>query len=223
MVQIDVKELDRILQFLKVLADKSRFRLLALLSEREYTVKELAEELGLKEPTVSWHLTMLRNNNMVDMRQEGTSHYYRLAQEGVHALLKDLKSRAGAEEAQETEDEYEKHILNTFFQRASVEQVKLPEGTFEVTHHRLKEIPTQRKKQLIVLRRLAQEFEPGRHYTEKEVSAILKGFHPDFATLRRYLVDNKLMIRANSIYWRNQEALKESSNTASSRPDPEAS
>ena len=208
MVQIDVKELDRIMQFLKVLADKSRFRLLALLSEREYTVKELAEILELKEPTVSWHLTMLRNNNMVEMRQEGTSHHYRLAQEGVHALLKELKTKAGAEEAQETEDEYEKHILNTFFQRASIEQVKLQEGTFEVVHHRLKEIPTQRKKQVIVLRRLAQEFESGRHYTEKEVNAILKGFHPDFATLRRYLVDNKLMTRANSIYWRSEEALK---------------
>src|SRR5579862_716273 len=93
MVQVDDREMEQIVQFLKVLADRSRFRLLALLSEREYTVKELAAELGVTEPTVSWHVTMLRNHEMVDMRQEGTSHYYRLKQEGVHTLLKELKAK----------------------------------------------------------------------------------------------------------------------------------
>ena len=207
MVQIDAQELERILQFLKVLADKSRFRLLALLSEREYTVKELAEILELKEPTISWHLTMLRNNDIVDMRQEGTSHYYHLKQEGVHTLLKDLKTKAASEEAQDTEDAYERHILTTFFQPAGTREFKLPDRTVEIVQHRLKEIPTQRKKQVVVLRRLAQEFEPGRRYTEKEVNEILKGFHPDFATLRRYLVDNKLMARENSIYWRSEAGI----------------
>ena len=204
MVQINDAEMEKIVNFLKVMADKSRFRLLALLSEREYTVKELAAELGLKEPTVSWHLTMLRNHDVVDLRQEGTSHFYRLKQEGVHTLLKDLKTKVQEEVSQEDGDDYERHILNTFFQKEGVREIKLEDRTIQVVQHRLKEIPTQRKKQVIVLRRLAQEFEPGVHYTEKEVNEILKRYHSDFATLRRYLVDNKLMDRDTRLYWRRE-------------------
>jgi DNA-binding transcriptional ArsR family regulator len=204
MVQINEFQMEKIVNFLKVMADRSRFKLLALLSEREYTVKELAEALSLKEPTVSWHLTMLRNHDMVDLRQEGTSRYYRLKQEDVHALLKDLMAKAKADEAREDADDYERQVLNTFFQKEGVREVKLEDRTITVVQHRLKEIPTQRKKQVIVLRRLAQEFEPGVHYTEKEVNEILKRFHPDFATLRRYLVDNKLMDRDTRLYWRRE-------------------
>ena len=204
MVQINEEEMEKIVNFLKVMADKSRFRVLALLSEREYSVKELAGELGLKEPTISWHLTMLRNHDVVDLRQEGTSHFYRLKQEGVHALLKELKAKAQEETADESADDYERHILNTFFEKDGMREVTVEDKTLQFVQLRLKEIPTQRKKQVIVLRRLAQEFEPGIHYTEKEVNAILKRYHPDFATLRRYLVDNKLMERDTRLYWRKE-------------------
>jgi len=205
MVQISDQEMERIVNFLKVMADRSRFKVLALLSEREYTVKELAEALDLKEPTVSWHLNMLRNHDMVDVRPDGTSRYYRLKQEGVHGLLKNLKEKAQGEEAQEDSDDYERRILNTFFQKEGVREYVIEDQTIKVVHHRLKEIPTQLKKQRIVLRRLAQEFEPGVHYTEKQVNETLKQFYPDFATLRRYLVDNKLMARDTRLYWRTDE------------------
>src|SRR5690349_11585153 len=73
---ITEEEYARLVRFLKVLSDKSRLRILGLLSEREYTVKELAAALGVKEPTVSAHLNMMKWHDMVNMRQEGTSHYY---------------------------------------------------------------------------------------------------------------------------------------------------
>ena len=202
MVQIDARELEQIVLFLKVLADKSRFRLIALLSEREYTVGELAKVLELKEPTVSWHVTMLRNHDMVEMRQEGTSHFYKLKQEGVHALLKDLKSKVAPEEALDAGSDFERHVLETFFQPEGVKEYHTPDGTFQITHTRLKEIPTQRKKQIVVLERLAQEFVIGQRYSEEEINTILKRFHPDCATLRRQMVDNHIMHRENSIYWR---------------------
>jgi hypothetical protein len=42
------------------------------------------------------------------------------------------------------------------------------------------------------------------NYTEKEVNTILRRFHVDTATLRRYLVDNGLMARESdgTRYWR---------------------
>ena len=195
--------MERIVNFLKVMADRSRFRLLALLRSASTRSRSWRRSLGSRT-TVSWHLTMLRNHDVVDLRQEGTSHYYRLKQEGVHSLLKDLKAKAQEETAEESSDDYERRVLNTFFQKAGVREVRFEDRTIEVVQHRLKEIPTQRKKQVIVLRRLAQEFEPGVHYTEKEVNEVLKRFHPDFATLRRYLVDNKLMERDTRLYWRRE-------------------
>ncbi|MFI5284276.1 MAG: DUF2087 domain-containing protein [Candidatus Dormibacterales bacterium] len=63
-------------------------------------------------------------------------------------------------------------------------------------------IPAQRKKRLPILRWLVEEFQPGRRYTEAEVNRTISRRHPDFATLRRYLVDEELMQRQRGIYWR---------------------
>ncbi len=67
---------------------------------------------------------------------------------------------------------------------------------------RLSSIPTQRAKRLIVLERLAQEFDPGVRYPEKQVNFMLQLFHADYAALRRYLVDEGLLTRADGVYWR---------------------
>ena len=67
---------------------------------------------------------------------------------------------------------------------------------------RLTSIPVQRKKRLAVLRWLVEDFQPGRRYVEAEVNAIITRRHPDFAALRRYLVDEELMQRKRSVYWR---------------------
>ncbi|MFA9430570.1 DUF2087 domain-containing protein [Egicoccus sp. AB-alg2] len=68
---------------------------------------------------------------------------------------------------------------------------------------RLTEIPASRGKRLVVLERLALEFEPGRRYTEPEVNEILGRFNPDHASLRRYLVDEGLLDRDRGEYWRS--------------------
>lgn len=68
---------------------------------------------------------------------------------------------------------------------------------------RLRSIPSKQSKLLVVLDRLAQEFEPGRTYTEAEVNEILTRFHPDFAALRRYLVEHDFMTREDNVYWRS--------------------
>ena len=66
----------------------------------------------------------------------------------------------------------------------------------------LRSIPVRRSRRLAVLRWLAEDFQPGRTYSEAEVNSIISRHHPDFAALRRYLVDEELMQRRRSIYWR---------------------
>jgi hypothetical protein len=67
----------------------------------------------------------------------------------------------------------------------------------------LRTIPSKQSKLLVVLDRLAQEFEPGRTYPEAEVNEILQRFHPDFAALRRYLLENSFLTREDNVYWRS--------------------
>lgn len=68
---------------------------------------------------------------------------------------------------------------------------------------KLTSIPANRAKRLVVLDHLAQAFEPGHRYAEPEVNARIEGFHPDYATLRRYLVDEGFLNREGGIYWRS--------------------
>ena len=75
------------------------------------------------------------------------------------------------------------------------------------------QIPAARGKRLAVLDHLAGLFEPGRRYPEREVNEILRAWHPDYATLRRYLVDEGFLDRADEpapsgsrsekVYWRS--------------------
>lgn len=67
----------------------------------------------------------------------------------------------------------------------------------------LTSVPASRAKRLIVLERLALEFDVGTRYPEREVNSILGGFHPDWSTLRRHLVDEGLLDRERNVYWRS--------------------
>lgn len=186
-----------VLQFFRALADASRLRILGILAGRECSVEELASLLKVKPPTVSHHLNKLKELGLVRMRQEGTTHLYSLDEEALSRLSKDvLTPEKMVSLADNVEgDAWERKVLRDFF-----------EG------ERLKEIPTVHKqhghkKRKIVLRWLANRFQPGVRYTEREVNEILKRHHPDTATLRRELVAGGygLMRREHGVYWRLPE------------------
>jgi hypothetical protein len=71
-----------------------------------------------------------------------------------------------------------------------------------VANGRLQSIPVAAAKRAVVLDWLAQDFEPGRKYTESMVNLILGQRHADTAALRRYLVDDGFLDRADGQYWR---------------------
>jgi hypothetical protein len=76
-------------------------------------------------------------------------------------------------------------------------------GNFLGSDGRLHTIPSKHSKLLVVLDHLAQRFEPGRTYPEAQVNEVLAEFHPDYAALRRYLVENQFLTRADGVYWRS--------------------
>jgi hypothetical protein len=67
---------------------------------------------------------------------------------------------------------------------------------------RLPVIPRGAKRSLL-LRYLAMAFEPGVRYPEPEVNEIVRVWNSDVAALRRYLVDEGLLTRQDSVYWRS--------------------
>lgn len=183
------EELDEMLRYLKGLADATRLRLLGLLATEERSVEELAALLRVKAPTVSHHLAKLRELDLVRMRAEGNTHYYRLNEHGlgrVNTLLA-TPERVAALAGKQPEDAWEQKVLSDFF----------AEG-------RLREIPAQRKKRDVILRWLAQRFERDRTYSEKEINERLRQYHEDVASLRRELIGARLLQREHGIYWRTE-------------------
>ena len=79
---------------LRLLADPTRVRLLALLEREELTVAELAAVLRLAQPRVSTHLAKLKEAELVRDRRAGVSAYYRANMEGderQHDLVRSLR------------------------------------------------------------------------------------------------------------------------------------
>ncbi len=67
---------------LKVLADPTRLRILALLAREELRAGELSQALGMSPSRVSNHLRLLREAGLLEERHAGTSTFLRLAGEG---------------------------------------------------------------------------------------------------------------------------------------------
>lgn len=63
----------------KVLANRKRLEILQLLKNRRLNVNEMVEMLGMRQPNLSQHLTLLRQYKLVKVDREGQKAYYSLA------------------------------------------------------------------------------------------------------------------------------------------------
>jgi hypothetical protein len=68
---------------------------------------------------------------------------------------------------------------------------------------RIETLPAWQSRRRLLLDQIAQAFEPGVRYSERQVSLFLGTLHPDYAALRRYLVDEQFLTRAAGQYWRS--------------------
>lgn len=79
---------------------------------------------------------------------------------------------------------------------------------------RLRSIPAKRRPRVVVLLELLRRFEPGRRYSEREVSAVLAEAYDDFAYLRRELVDYGYLSRDAYEFWVSDAVPERSVNEA---------
>jgi predicted transcriptional regulator len=176
-----------VLRFFKALADESRLKILGFLANQECSVEELAVLLQLKEPTISHHLAKLKEVNLVTMRPEGNTHLYQLESGTLESVSKEMLTPMKIASWVEDVDieAWEIKVIQTY-----------------IKGERLKEIPSSRKKRLVILKWLANKFEVGVQYPERTIDEILKRYHPDFANLRRELISYHLIQQKDGIYWR---------------------
>jgi biotin operon repressor len=177
-----------LLGFFLALGDRSRLKIVGLLSEQAYTVEQLSDRVGLSESTVSHHLARLSEAGLVSARAVGHYSVYSLELDTVCGMARRLlKTECLPALARDIDrDASEKRVLASFTGR---------DGRFSA-------LPTQEKKLLVLLRRVLRDFEPGLRYNERKVDAILSRYHPDTARLRRGLVEHGLMEAGGTGYWK---------------------
>lgn len=89
-------------EFCKALADDTRQRILEMLLECEMCVSDIVEAFDMTQPTISHHLGILRQFDLVTTRREGKQVYYSVNHDNVVACCGMLMAKFEAQEACET-------------------------------------------------------------------------------------------------------------------------
>ena len=164
-----------------LLAGQDRLRVVAALVLGAATTDQVVAATGLSSREVLAALTKLEAGELV-RHEDGRWGFdvRRLA-----ALAGDARPKPALDDVGDAAPDVAK-VLRRFFSAG-----------------RLLSIPAQRSRRLIVLDHLAMVFEIGVRYPERDVNAMLRAFHDDVATLRRYLVDEHFLSRDAGVYWRS--------------------
>ncbi|MBA2554691.1 MAG: DUF2087 domain-containing protein [Geodermatophilaceae bacterium] len=166
-----------------LLAEPDRLRVVAALTLGATTFGDLVRVSTLPAPVVAKAVRRLEAAGLVS------------TVDGQYELRAELFKEAAREAAPEPDDfgvidPAEVAVLRSFFRAG------------RLTHFPTAQAKNGRWKMNVVLRHIVTTFEPGVRYPERDVNAILAAFHPDYAALRRYLVDEGLLSRDAGVYWR---------------------
>jgi len=183
-------QLEKVVNYHKALADPTRIKMLILLSDGELNGQTLAEKLCVTPATITHHAAKLREASLIHERRDKNTIYFSLN----HYFIKNYAN--AAEHLIYRKDKGDPVVMGE-------EQTRIKESVmknFFTKEGKLKSIPVQLKKKLIVLEFLVSKLEKGRKYSEKEINDFIKLFHDDFATIRREFIMHQFMFRENQIY-----------------------
>ncbi len=81
-----------LMRVLKAVADKNRMRILKMLEKRKMCVCELAAVLEIKQPSVSKHLSLLKNEGFIEDERNGQWIDYSLCREKINIFTPVIQS-----------------------------------------------------------------------------------------------------------------------------------
>ncbi len=152
---------------LSALADKSRLRILASLTERPKFVEELSLELNISVSTVSFHLKKLLAANLVVAKKE---QYYQIFSISSQVLSEDLS-----------------RLLKTALPDKDVFKNAVKKECFK--DGRVTELPVQINKRKAVYNIIADDFQKNKAYTEGEASLLIAEKCEDFMTAKKEMLE----------------------------------
>jgi hypothetical protein len=164
-----------------LLADPGRRAVFAALVLGAENGTEVGERTGLAAREVASALDRLTRSGLVEQLPGGGCHL--LAQAFELAARAEASDPSPSAFGDETDDR--RRVLDQAFRDG-----------------RLVQLPVKRSRRLVVLDHVVQRFEPGRRYSERQINAMLAPVDADVAALRRYLVDEAMLDRADGYYWR---------------------
>jgi len=200
-------QLDKVVRYHKALADATRIQILILLAEGELNGQVLAEKLSVTPATITHHAAKLREASLINERRDKNTIYFSLNHYFIKSnataveklIYRERGSQGGGHEMEDSSKKIKDAVMKNFF----------------TSDGKLKHLPVQLKKKLIVLEQLVLRLDKGREYREKEINAFIQTFHPDFATIRREFIMHQFMFRENEVYvvnpqemWANWEKLQ---------------
>lgn len=160
------------------------------LFNKNRTDKEIAETLGISASTVRHQKFMFRE---------------RAKQAKLYLALYELALGNKSANQEEIIPIHEgAKMVDDRYVTTKTEQDKILKAAFEsLSPLKLKSFSPKEKKKLVILKKLSEQFEPGKQYSEKEVNVVLQSVYEDYATLRRYLIEYGFMERTNdcNMYW----------------------
>jgi len=186
-------QLDRLINFHKTLGDHTRIKIIALLKDGPLHGQAIAGKLGLTPPTISHHLSKLREIDLVYQRREKNTIYYQLNEKNLESMATAIIRIGGEKDMNpfKTDDKEKQAIIKNFFD----------------SDGKLKNIPAQRKKKLIVLEHIVHGLKIGQLYSEAEINEYIKNYHADYATIRREFIISHFMSRQNGQYQLNPKEM----------------
>jgi predicted transcriptional regulator len=195
---MDTKEQLYFLSMLKAIGDENRLAMLRIVAQKEQTVTELAEAMGLPEMFISEHLTKLHGAGFLRLRMSDGGRFYRFNPQPIKTLqgyMEKLGEPLMTTQAPISDNRWIDAL------DISDEDKKILVGC--TLDGRLTHFPIKDKKWYVVLRWIATKFEVGVRYSERQVNQIITEIHADYATIRRALVEFGFMSRerGGGVYW----------------------
>lgn len=105
MVEID----KQLIEVLSVLSESVRFKILSLISSKgELTAKDILSEFDFTQPTLSHHMSCLKEAGLVNVKRRGRFAYYSVNKETIDLVLSGIESlKSGSKKTEKAKDSFD--------------------------------------------------------------------------------------------------------------------
>ncbi|MAU01464.1 MAG: hypothetical protein CL608_30355 [Anaerolineaceae bacterium] len=173
---METHQIDTLVAFLQAAGQRERLHILGILAESTSSVPELARRMDLRETAVIKHLNRLKRAALV---QETAPYTYQLIQNALEQMNRTVFHRGDSQNKETLRQRVLRHYTD---------------GS------RLKILPENEEELKEIAGWLSELFEEGTPYPEKEVNERVQQIHPDYAEMRRLMIDFGCMTRSRGIY-----------------------